>query len=45
MLRALIRFSIREPLIMFCVTAVLVGFGWMSKGVRIFWIAISYKVK
>lgn len=30
MLRALIRFSIREPLIMFCVTAVLVGFGWMS---------------
>ena len=30
MLRALIRFSIREPLIMFCVTVVLVGFGWMS---------------
>ncbi|QDV19684.1 Cation efflux system protein CusA [Gimesia panareensis] len=30
MLRALIRFSIREPLIMFCVTAILVGFGWYS---------------
>ncbi|QDV52302.1 efflux RND transporter permease subunit [Gimesia fumaroli] len=30
MLRALISFSIREPLIMFCVTAVLIGFGWYS---------------
>ncbi|MCA9016815.1 MAG: efflux RND transporter permease subunit, partial [Planctomycetaceae bacterium] len=30
MLRALISFSIREPLIMFCITAVLIGFGWYS---------------
>jgi Cu(I)/Ag(I) efflux system membrane protein CusA/SilA len=30
MLRALISFSIREPLILFCITAVLVGFGWYS---------------
>ncbi|QDT96431.1 efflux RND transporter permease subunit [Gimesia aquarii] len=30
MLRALVAFSIREPLIMFCVTAVLIGFGWYS---------------
>ncbi|WP_339726916.1 efflux RND transporter permease subunit [uncultured Gimesia sp.] len=30
MLRTLISFSIREPLIMFCITAVLIGFGWYS---------------
>ncbi|MCA9005514.1 MAG: efflux RND transporter permease subunit [Planctomycetaceae bacterium] len=30
MLRALISFSIREPLIMLCATALLIGFGWFS---------------
>ena len=30
MLRTLISFSIREPLIMFCVTVILIGFGWFS---------------